>query len=207
MAQHDKNVKEHDSQPRGNVPRWRFGERISERPSGHHHHCAGVNYPRRPPALDGGIKPHKTSHVAGQTTPAPEPVLNLMPVRHYDADGLQFSYYADWTIEKGVPIDGATTLRSIRIEGPGHGTGLSGMSPTGEFAVARWLCGAVPADDRAQSAIATKRARGHRMPPDAVRPLRKPSPRKWPATRYKGIHQHFSINDQGLPVSQDSVFF
>jgi len=153
----------------------------------------------------GVFKPHKTSHVAGQTTPAPEPVLNLMPVRHYDADGLQFSYYADWTIEKGVPIDGATTLRSIRIEGPGHELVCLACLPAASSLSLDGYAAAV-ADDRAK-AINNETGTGSSHAADAARGVSEAISEKVAGYDYKGIHQHFSINDQGLPVSQDSVFF
>lgn len=153
----------------------------------------------------GVFKPHKTSHVAGQTTPAPEPVLNLMPVRHYDADGLQFSYYADWTIEKGVPIDGATTLRSIRIEERVMNWFVWHVSHR------RVRCRSMVMRQQlrmiAQRQSTTKRARGHRMPPMRPGASLKPSPRKWPATITKASTNIFQSTIRGFLFHRIRCFF
>jgi hypothetical protein len=39
-------------------------------------------------------------------------------VQTYDKDGVQFSYYSNWSVEKDALVNGDANVRSIQLGGP-----------------------------------------------------------------------------------------
>jgi len=125
--------------------------------------------------------------------------------KQYHKDGIQFSYFSDWTIAKDAAVAGKSDVRAIHIEGPEHAVvSLICLPPLSEQTLEEFA--AAVAEHRG-AAIEGKLSLGPLKPAEVTRGTSEAVTGKIGGKDQEGILQRFSINLLGTQVPHEARFF
>jgi hypothetical protein len=125
--------------------------------------------------------------------------------RQYQRDGIQFSYFSDWTIAKDAAVDGKSDVRAIHIEGPEHAVVSLICLPALSMQTLEEFAAAV-AENRG-AAIEGKLSLGPLKPAEVSKGTSEPTTGSVGGKEQQGILQRFSINLLGTEVPHEARFF
>jgi hypothetical protein len=126
-------------------------------------------------------------------------------VQHYQKDGVQFSYYSNWTIVKDAAVDGKSDVRAIHIEGPGNAVvSLICVPPSNGQTLEGFATGVA---QRRDAAIESKLSIGSFKAAEVSKGASEPITGTIAGEEQQGILQQFSINVLGTQVPHEARFY
>lgn len=126
-------------------------------------------------------------------------------VKQYQKDGVQFSYYSDWTIKKDAMLEGAAHARAIHIEGPEHAVVSLICLPAANTQTLENFASAVA--KRRDAAIEDKLSIGSFKTAEVNKGSSAPVTQDVAGEQQQGIMQHFTIDLLGTQVPHEARFF
>lgn len=126
-------------------------------------------------------------------------------IKQYQKDGVQFSYYSDWTIKKDALLGGAANARAIHIEGPEHAVVSLICLPTTNTQTLEEFASAVA--QRRDAAIESKLSIGSLKTAEVSKGSSSAVTQSVAGEQQQGIMQHFSIDLLGTQVPHEARFF
>ncbi|HZR27234.1 MAG TPA: hypothetical protein VFA71_00525 [Terriglobales bacterium] len=126
-------------------------------------------------------------------------------IRHYQKDGMQFSYYSNWTIVKDAAVDGKPDVRAIHIEGPGNAVvSLICVPPSNGQTLEGFAAGVA---QRRDAAIESKLSIGSFKAAEVSKGASGAITGTVAGEEQQGILQQFSIDVLGTQVPHEAKFY
>ena len=128
-----------------------------------------------------------------------------LTVQTYSKNGVQFSYYSNWKLDKDAAVAGNTNVRSIVIKGPHHAIVNLICVPAASTQTLEQFAEAVAI--RRKAKIENRLSIGSLKTADVDKGTSESIAAKVGGSEQKGIHQQFSIDLLGKVVPHDVRFF
>ncbi|HTD23845.1 MAG TPA: hypothetical protein VK738_14395 [Terriglobales bacterium] len=126
-------------------------------------------------------------------------------VQHYQKDGVQFSYYSNWTIVKDATLDATPEVRAIHIEGPSNAVvSLICLPPSNRLTLEAF---ATEVAQRRDAAIESKLSIGSFKTAEVSKGTSAPVTGTVAGEEQQGVLQQFSIDVLGTQVPHEAKFY
>jgi hypothetical protein len=126
-------------------------------------------------------------------------------IKQYQKDGVQFSYYSDWTIRQDAMLRGAANVRAINMEGPEHAVvSLIFLPPSNQQTLEDFASAVAK---RRDAAIENKLSIGSFKTAEVNKGSSAAVTQDVAGEQQQGIMQHFTIDLLGTQVPHEARFF
>ena len=126
-------------------------------------------------------------------------------IQNYSKDGIEFSYYSNWVVQKDAPLENKPTIRSIQLSGPGHAHISFICAPASSQQKLAQYADAVAAGRK--TAIEKKLTIGTVKAADVDKGTSESVVARVGGHEETGILQRFTVDVLGNPVPHEARFF